>query len=71
MMMMMMEDEGHSQMGGVGGSALKVQYLADPDPEDPYVFGPPGSGSVSQMYGSGSFCDEAKIVRKTLSPTVL
>ncbi len=52
-MMMMMEDEGHSQMGGVGGSAIKVQYLADPDP---YVFGPPGSGSVSQMYGSGSFC---------------
>jgi hypothetical protein len=50
---MMMEDEGHSQMGGVGGSAIKVQYLADPDP---YVFGPPGSGSVSQMYGSGSFC---------------
>jgi hypothetical protein len=51
-MMMMMEDEGHSQMGGVGGSAIKVQYLADPDP---YVFGPPGSGSVSQMYGSS--CD--------------
>jgi hypothetical protein len=25
--------------------------VADPDP---YVFGPPGSGSVSQMYGSGS-----------------
>ncbi len=45
-MMMMMEDEGHSQMGGVGGSAIKVQYLADPDPENPYVFGPPGSGSV-------------------------
>jgi hypothetical protein len=22
---------------------------------DPKVFGPPGSGSVSQMYGSGSF----------------
>ncbi len=62
---MMMEDEGHSQMGGVGGSAIKVpvQY--------PYVFGPPGSGSVSQMYGSGSFSDEAKIVRKALIPTVL
>jgi hypothetical protein len=67
-MMMMMEDEGHSQMGGVGGSAIKVQYLADPDL---YVFGPRGSGSVSQMCVSGSFCHEAKIVRKTLSPTVL
>ncbi len=61
-MMMMMEDEGHSQMGGVGGSAIKVpvQYLADPDP---YVFGPPGSGSVIKMYGPGSFCPEfSKII---------
>ncbi len=31
---------------------------------DPYVFGPPGSGSVSQRYGSGSFYYQAKIVRK-------
>jgi hypothetical protein len=23
------------------------------DPEDPHVFGPPGSGSTSQLYGSG------------------
>jgi hypothetical protein len=27
--------------------------VADPDP-DPHVFGPPGSGSTSQRYGSGS-----------------
>jgi hypothetical protein len=29
----------------------------DPDPSDPYVFGPPGSGSISQRYryGFGSF----------------
>ncbi len=42
-------------------------------PSDPYVFGPPGSGSesVSQRYGSGSFYHQAKIVRKTLIPTVL
>ncbi len=28
----------------------------DPDPSDPFVFGPPGSGSgfISQRYGSGS-----------------
>jgi hypothetical protein len=40
---------------------------------DPYVFGPPGSGSVSHKYGSGSgsFHHQAKIVRKTLISTVL
>jgi hypothetical protein len=38
---------------------------ADPDP---YVFGPLGSGSVSQRngYGSGSFHHQAKIERKNL-----
>jgi hypothetical protein len=34
-----------------------------PDPPDPRVFGPPGSGS-------GSFYYHAKIVRKTLIPTI-
>jgi hypothetical protein len=55
----------------------------DPDPPDPHVFGPPGSGSEStcQRYGSGSgscsgsgsgsFYHYAKIVRKTLIPTIL
>jgi hypothetical protein len=45
----------------------------DPDPSDPYVFGPPGSGSrsISQSYGSGSFYHQEKIVRKALIPTVL
>jgi hypothetical protein len=28
--------------------------VGDPDPQDPHVFGPPGSGSISQKYGSGS-----------------
>jgi hypothetical protein len=43
----------------------------NPDPPDPHVFGPPGSGSgsISQSYGSGSFYHKAKIVRKTLIPT--
>ncbi len=48
--------------------------VADPDlnpgPSDPYVFGPPrsGSGSISQSYGSGSrsFYLQAKIVIKTM-----
>ncbi len=45
-----------------------------PDPPDPHVFGPPGSGSTSQTQrygsGSGSFYHHAKIVRKTLIPTI-
>jgi hypothetical protein len=44
-----------------------------PDPTDPRVFGPPGYGSISQRYGSGSrsFNLKAKIVRKSLISSVL
>jgi hypothetical protein len=57
-------------------SASVVSSVADPDPQDPYVFGPPESvsGSNSTRYGSGSrsgtasFCNQAKIV--ILNPTV-
>jgi hypothetical protein len=42
----------------------------DPDPPDPHVFGPPRSGSISQLTGFGSFY-QTKKVRKTLIPTVL
>jgi hypothetical protein len=45
----------------------------NPDPPDPHVFGPPGSGSGSGFCsgsGSGSFYHHAKIVRKTLIPTI-
>jgi hypothetical protein len=51
--------------------------VPDPNPDtdlpDPHYFRPPGSGSISQRYGSGSrsFHHQEKIVRKTLSPTVL
>jgi hypothetical protein len=45
--------------------------VANPDPSDLYVLGPPGSGSVSQRYGSGSFYHQAKIVIKPFIPTVL
>jgi hypothetical protein len=53
--------------------------VADPDPPDPHIFGPPGSGSTSQMYrygsgscsGSGTFYHHAKIVRKNLIPAIL
>ncbi len=30
-----------------------IGIVGDPDP-DPHVFWPPGSGSISQRYGSGS-----------------
>jgi hypothetical protein len=47
-----------------------INSVPNPDPPDPHVFGP--SGSISQRYGSGSgsFYQLAKIVRKTLIPTV-
>ncbi len=49
--------------------------VADTDPSDPYVFGLPGSGSISQRYGSGSgsgsFYYQTKTARKTLIPTAL
>ncbi len=52
-------------------SRLVHTNVADPDPSDPYVFGPLGSGSISQRNGSGSFYHQAKKVTKTLIPTVL
>ncbi len=46
------------------GSTYVEDSVADPDPDprDPHVFGPPGSGS---------FYHQAKIERKTLIPTIL
>jgi hypothetical protein len=34
--------------------------VADPDPEDPYVFGLPGSGSISMRYHFGSSRENSK-----------
>jgi hypothetical protein len=49
-----------------------LEKTSVPD-QDPHVFGPPESGSICQRYGSGSgsFYHQAKIVRKSLIPTVL
>ncbi len=52
-----------------GSTTLVLHSVADLYP-DPYLFGPPGSRSIRQRYGSGSLY-QAKIVRKTLIPTVL
>jgi hypothetical protein len=45
--------------------------VADPDLSDTYDFGPPGAVSQRYRSGSGSFYHQAKIVRKSLIPTVL
>jgi hypothetical protein len=52
---------------------MEKSSVADPDPADLNVFGPPGSGSTSQRYGSGSgsFYHHAKIVRKTFIHSIL
>jgi hypothetical protein len=41
--------------------------VADPDPPEPYVVKLPGSGSgsINQRYESGSFYQQAEIVRKS------
>jgi hypothetical protein len=70
---------------GISGGSLVHLLLTtsvadpdpDPDPPDPRAFGPPGSGSTSHRYGSGSwygsgsFYHHAKIIRKTLIPNIL
>jgi len=67
------------QTNCLGIGVISVADL-DPklDPADPHVFGPPGSGSISQRYGSGSgsgfgsgsFYHHVKIIRKTLISTI-
>jgi hypothetical protein len=37
------------------GNFLLLLSAGDPDPQDPHVFGPHGSGYSSQKYGSGFF----------------
>jgi hypothetical protein len=53
-------------------SSYATLFVSVADP-DPYVFEPPGS--INKRYGSrsgsGSFYHQAKIVRKTLIPSVL
>jgi hypothetical protein len=66
-------------MTGVKTSVADPEPNLAPDPSDPYVFGPPGSGSISQRYrrepgsgpDSGSFSYQAKEVKKTLIPSAL
>jgi|LakMenE01Jun11ns_1017448.scaffolds.fasta_scaffold8607414_1 hypothetical protein len=61
----------YTQVSSVADPDPNPDPNPDPDPLDPHVFGPPGSGSISQRYGSGSFYNHAKIVRKTLIPIIL
>ncbi len=67
-------DPGHCQIGWNFKNHLSSVADPKPHPQGPYVFGPPGSGSGSistRYHGSGSFYNQAKIVKKTLIPTVL
>jgi hypothetical protein len=54
---------------------IDVGSVADPDPPDPHVFGPPGSGSISRGMDRDPAPDlnpsitKQKKVRKTLIPT--
>ncbi len=41
-----------SRWVGIGNNVGDLE--PDPDPQDPHVFEPPGSGFISQRYGSGS-----------------
>ncbi len=69
-----MKDEGTDLLGQI---FTAFNQCCGSGSSDPRVFGPPGSGSISQRYGSrsrsgsGSFCHQAKIVRKTLIPIAL
>jgi hypothetical protein len=54
--------EAYYKICAQGSSFADPDQNPDPDLPDPHVFGPPGSGSISQRYGSGSFYHQAKIV---------
>ncbi len=47
---------------------LQYQCVGDPDPQDPHVIGPLGSGSrsISQRYGSGSGLEQREILHKKI-----
>jgi hypothetical protein len=55
-------------------SCCYISIVADPELDpDPYVFGPPESGSISTRYGSGSgsFYHQAKKNKKNLNSNCL
>ncbi len=60
MLIKLADDAGDAGEGSDDADYSDGSSVADPDP---YGFGPPGSGSVSQR--SGSLYHQAKIVRKT------
>jgi hypothetical protein len=65
-----MEQRSRERRGFAHTLCIVDGSVADPNP---YVFRPLGSGSISQRYGygSGSFCHQAKLARKTLIPIAL
>ncbi len=60
----------HFKTPNLGGISVGDPYLEpNPDPQDPHVFGPPGSetGSSSQRYRSGSGSGSFPFLIKVLS----
>ena len=53
-----------------GWKKWDLSSVADPNP-DPHVLGLPDLDPISHSYESGSFYHHAKMVRKTLIPTIL
>ncbi len=60
----------HKTIRGLALHLVKTS-VGDPNPQDPYIFEPPGSVSCKYGSGSRSFHHQAKIVRNTLISTVL
>jgi hypothetical protein len=51
------EEELRKRWDSVVASLARLTFIlfsSVGNPQDPHVFGPPGSGSISQRYGSGS-----------------
>jgi hypothetical protein len=50
---LLLRSHGGKSGGPESNQSLIGSVVADPDPNpDPHVFGPPGSGSISQRHGS-------------------
>jgi hypothetical protein len=47
-------------------ASLPENQTRVPDPDNPYVFEPPGSESESILYGSGFFYQQAKKINSNL-----
>ncbi len=74
---MLQSEGGGGGQGGGGGADAVTAFCSECEISSRYTQYASycqqsyGSGSISQKYGSGSFYHQAKVVSKTLIPTVL